>query len=587
MSRAPLVRRAVLGSLVCAGLGAAWGGARLVCAGQARPQPATFCNPIALDDDLGLATRPQTADPVVLFFKGEYWVFTSANATYWHSPDFVSWGQVAAKGLPPADGAPALVVLAGRLHLLPSGARGLYATDDPGEGVWTAVADTATYSDPELFLDDDGRLYLYYGSSERGPISGVELDPADGFKVVRGPVECIAGDPANRGWEVYGEDHRGGPYRGRMRLDPWISGAAMIKHGGRYYLQYAAPTDDSATSANGVFVASSPLGPFAYAPYSPYARRASGFVNGIGHGHTFADATGHLWYVAGVSTSPRAGRARRLALFPAGFLPDGQLAVDTYLGDSPQYAPGSATAPLGSSSPGWLLLSRNKRGEASSGKDGLPAENALDENARTRWSAASGNAGEWLSVDLSKRCRIHALQVSFAAEEPSSHAEAGSRAYQYSVEVSDDGRHWTLLYERRDSARVALHDYVPLDRPAVKRFVRVLNLHTPGGAPFAVSELRVFGSGRDEPPKQVQAVVASRDPADPRRVRVSWAPAKDADFHVVRYGTAADRLFGSYQVHDTSLVEIGSLNVGVPYFVSIDAVNESGVTRAKTVVVVK
>jgi xylan 1,4-beta-xylosidase len=587
MSRAPLLRRAILGSFVCAAFGAAWGSACPVSAGQARPRPATFCNPIALNDDLGLAPGPQPADPAVLFFKGEYWVFTSASATYWHSPDFVNWRQVQPSGLPKANGAPALVVLGGRLHLLPSGARGLYATDDPGQGDWTMVADTAAYPDPELFLDDDGRIYLYYGSAEHGPISGVELDPADRFKVVRGPVECTAGDPGTRGWEVYGEDNRGAPYRGRMRLEPWISGAAMIKHGGRYYLQYAAPGDDLATSASGVFVASSPLGPFAYAPYSPLARRTTGFVSGIGHGRVFADATGRLWYVSGIATSPRAGRARRLALFPAGFLPDGQLAVDTYLGDYPQYAPGRVNASLGRSSPGWLLLSRNKRSEASSSKDGFPAENAFDENARTRWSAVSGRAGEWLSVDLGRRCRIDALQLSFSAEGHSSSVEAEDRVCQYSVEVSDDGRHWALLYERRDGARAAMHDYLPLDRPIVRRFVRVLNIHTPGEAPFSVSELRVFGHSREKPPKQVQAVAASRDPADPRRLRVSWTPAKGAGFHIVRHGTAADRLFGNHATYDSSFVEIGSLNVGVPYFVSIDAVNESGVTRAKTVVAVK
>jgi hypothetical protein len=102
-----------------------------------------------------------------------------------------------------------------------------------------------------------------------------------------------------------------------------------------------------------------------------------------------------------------------------------------------------------------------------------------------------------------------------------------------------------------------------------------------------VSELRVFGSGLGAPPSQVRGVAAARDAADPRRVRISWAPAKGASFHIVRYGIAADRLFNNHQVYDANYLEIASLNAGVPYFVGIDAVNDSGVTMAKSVVSVK
>jgi len=597
MCRAPLVGRAVPWTM-CVAFTVACGLASVAIAaalgGQSAARPKTFCNPVDLNDDLGLIAprtgegrQPWVADPVILFHKGEYWAFTSASGTYWHSPDLVAWRQVQSKGLPAADGAPALAVLDGRLHLLANGARGLYATDDPGRGEWTVVADTAAYADPALFLDDDGRLYLYSGSAENGPISAVELDLADHFKVLRGPVDCIGGDPANRGWEVYGEDNRGGPYRGRMRFAPWIDGATMTKHAGRYYLQYTAPASDSATSATGAFVATSPLGPFAYAAYSPFARRPAGFVSGVRHGRTFVDAGGRLWYVAGASFPEHAGRTPHLALYPAGFLADGQLAVDTYLGDYPQYAPGVAADPLSGNSPGWMLLSGAKRAEASSTQDGFPAENAFDENARTRWSAASAAAGEWLSVDLGKRCRIEALEVAFADLDAAPFGHPRGETYEYAAQASADGRKWTPLFDRRGSSYNAPIDYVQLDRPAMQRYVRLVNVHMPDGGRFAVSELRVFGNGLGAPPKQVQAIVASRDAADPRRVRVSWTPAKGADFHIVRYGTAADRLFGNYQVYDASYVEIGSLNVGVPYFVSIDAANDSGVTRGQTLVAVK
>lgn len=47
-----------------------------------------------------------------------------------------------------------------------------------------------------------------------------------------------------------------------------------------------------------------------------------------------------------------------------------------------------------------MLLSRNKSVTASSTLDGFPERNAIDEEIRTWWSAMSGDAGEWIEVDL-------------------------------------------------------------------------------------------------------------------------------------------------------------------------------------------
>ena len=60
---------------------------------------------------------------------------------------------------------------------------------------------------------------------------------------------------------------------------------------------------------------------------------------------------------------------------------------------------------------------------------------------------------------------------------------------------------------------------------------------------------------------------------------VSWSPLPEADFYIVRYGIAPDRLFNNYQIRGANTCEINSLNVGVPYHVTVDAVNQSGVTR--------
>ena len=58
------------------------------------PKPTTFCNPLNLDyrlqPDPKLGYRA-AADPVCVYFKGNYFIFASRSGGYWFSPDFVSW----------------------------------------------------------------------------------------------------------------------------------------------------------------------------------------------------------------------------------------------------------------------------------------------------------------------------------------------------------------------------------------------------------------------------------------------------------------------------------------------------------------
>ena len=56
-----------------------------------------------------------------------------------------------------------------------------------------------------------------------------------------------------------------------------------------------------------------------------------------------------------------------------------------------------------------------------------------------------------------------------------------------------DGARWQPIVDRSAATRDLPHDYVELAAPAQARWVRVVNVHTPGGGTFAVRDLRVFG----------------------------------------------------------------------------------------------
>ena len=522
-------------------------------------------------------------------FKDEYWLFASKSGGYWHSRDMSTWTFVAPEGLPLEDYAPTAEVIGGKVYLTAGSSKGIFTTEDPAIGKWTKAATVPSYSDPDIFADDDGHVYMYWGCAPKGPLHGVELDPKNGFAEVGKPVALCSADPLHHGWEL--KD---------LLLDdaqvllshknPYFEGSWMTKHNGTYYLQYACPGTELRWYADGVYTSEHPLGPFHYAPYSPVALKPAGFICGTGHGSTFQDGAGHYWHIDSAIIGKRHMFERRLALFPAGFVANGsqpdEMVCQTYLCDYPQYLPGESPDPLKANRPAWMLLSYNKTATASSTLSGFPVGNAFDEDISTWWSAATGNAGEWLCVDLGKRCEIDAMQMNFADQGSTTMGRPGIDPYRYTVEVSDDGKNWTPCISRKDNDRDAPHEYVQLDSPVMARYVRLTNIHTPGGASFSVSGFRIFGSGLGKAPQEAQGVSAQRL-TNRRLAKVTWQPVAGADFYIVRYGIGRDRLYLNHQVHGRNDLDLSGLNTDGDYYVAVDAVNDSGIAMGTQVAPVK
>jgi hypothetical protein len=556
----------------------------------APPRLPTFCNPIDLPYrfQLEAPSRREAADPSMVYYKGEWWLFASKSGGYWHTKDFSDWKFVEPTGLPLEEYAPTAEIIDGKLCFSMSQGS-IFTTDDPAAGKWTKIGETHGSPDMDLFVDTDGRLYLYYGCSDKDPIKGEELDPKQGFKTVKGPETIIFGKPLEHGWEgkrklseakSLAEDEKNPP-------KPYIEGSWMTKANGHYYLQYAGPGTELDNYADGVYVSDKPLGPFTFQPSNPVSFRPTGFAPGAGHGSTFKDARGNYWHIATVTIAQRHMFERRLAMYPVKFFVDGQMAANTYLGDYPQFTPGTAPDPFNANAPGWMLLSLGKPVTASSELEKFPATNAVDELIKTWWSAKTGDPNEWLQVDLGGEVKIQAVQISFADQDSTTLDRLRGDAYRYLVEVSDDGKTWKTLIDKKDNQRDAPHDYTQLSAPVMGRYVKLTNLHTPAGAKFSVSGLRVFGNGSGPLPAKVNGVAATRDPADGRAAKISWAPAKDAEFYIVRYGVRPDRLFTNFQVYGATDLSLSTLNVGVPYFVTVDAVNSTGVTLGSTAVPMK
>ena len=560
--------------------------AAAVCFLPAAPpdRPRTFANPINIEYRFmtDLPSRREAADPAIVLFGDEYYLFASKSGGYWHSTDMADWTFVKPSGLPIEAYAPAVLAYEGALYYTACNI-GLYKTKNPKEGKWELVGKFFDVGDPDLFADDDGRVYLYYGLSYNGGIYGMELDPRNQFRPIGEPFLCFRANYSQHGWERRGEENLGAMTGTTFQEGPWIEGSWMTKHAGTYYLQYAAPGTEFRTYADGVYTATSPRGPFTYSQSSPFSHKPTGFIAGAGHSATFADRQGRYWHVVTMRISVKHQFERRLGIFPAEFDLDGVLHVNTLFGDYPQFAPSERKDNGVDLQPGWMLLSYGKAAKASSSLDGFPPENAFDEDVRTYWSARTANPGEWLSVDLGKVCRIEAVQVNFAEHESTALAGAGDLYHQYRLERSLDGKTWNMLADQSGNRKDVPHDYVQLPAPVSARFVRVTNVRMPGGGPFSIRDLRVFGSGLSKPPAKAPQLEVHRDANDARNAVVRWEILPDAEGYVVRYGVAPGKLYHNLEIRGQKEIVLHDLNAEAPYYFAVDAFNDSGRTPGAAV----
>jgi xylan 1,4-beta-xylosidase len=530
--------------------------------------PQTFCNPLNLNYRFmaDAIDAREAADPVIVLFKDDYYLFASRSGGYWTSPDLRTWTFIVPQGIDIESYAPAVISMRDSLFYIPGGTTQVYKTGDPKSGIWEKGPSLVNYGDPALFLDDDGKLYLSYGVSNTAPTSIVELDPVT-FKQIGSKVDVVLAQASIHGWERRGDDNL-------LDEQPWIEGTWLVKSNNKYYMHYSGPGTEFKTYADGIYVADSPLGPYEYAPYSPFIFKPTGFITGTGHGCTFKDKNGLYWHIGTMTISVKHMFERRLGLFPVAFDDDGEIYSNTNWGDYPQYFPGVQVKPVENNFPGMMVLSHKKFVMASSSLEDHGIENAVDEDVRTYWSAQSGDPDEWIMVDLGKDCSVEAIQVNFAEHNTNPDIVRGrdNLIYeQYILETSTDGMNWAMLVDKSSNMEDVPHDYVELSEPVTSRYIKLTNKYTPGGGNFAIRDLRIFGNKNQTVFTTVSDFTVDRIPLDGRDAVVSWSSVENADGYVVTYGIAPDKLYNNYMVYDADSIAIHSLNQGVEYFYHVQA----------------
>ncbi|WP_320019497.1 family 43 glycosylhydrolase [Labilibaculum manganireducens] len=544
----------------------------------------TICNPLNINYrfQLDQPSRREAADPSVIQYQDGYLLFASMSGGYWYSEDLANWEFIESDQIPKEEYAPTAISIGDTVYFLASSTQKstIYKTTDPLSGKWDVAVDSLEIIvwDPYLFMDNDQRLYLYWGCSNFKPIYGIELNYKENFTLIGDRSELFYGEPDTYGWERP-DDYNN--YSGRKK--PWVEGAWVTKHNGTYYLQYSAPGTQFKSYADGVYVSNNPLGPYEIAANNPFSYKPEGFIAGAGHGSTFQDKYGNFWHMASMSISVKHKFERRLGLWPAFFDNDGTFYSYTAFGDFPHQLPQNRMKGSGDYQPSSLILSYHKPVEVSSTLPNYAKENATDENVRTSWSAESGNAGEWLMVDLQSQYKISAIQINFADVETTLLGRKDSIFYQYKIEYSTDKIKWKTLVDKTANTYDCPHDLIELPLKVSCRYVRLINFRVPDGK-FALSGFRIFGNGRGKTPRQVSNFSCQRDTTDNRNAKLSWQKSNGAVGYNIRYGTSPEKLYLNYQVYDVDSLTIHSLNSIQNYYFTIDAFNESGITNGVKII---
>ncbi|WP_176374150.1 discoidin domain-containing protein, partial [Enterococcus sp. 12F9_DIV0723] len=498
-----------------------------------------------------------------------------------------------------------------------------YRTKDPFNEPFEEIQGEISFWDPHLFRDDDERLYLYWGCSNLTPIYTVELDP-NTLKPKEEPRELIDTDEKKYGFERNGEDHIPPKskeevetsvklmlkryenlsekeimevsglsiaqmekiIRGYVGNRPYIEGAWMTKHQGKYYLQYSVPGTKYNVYGDAVYIGETPLGPFTIANNNPYSYKPGGFINGAGHGSTLKDIIDNYWHSSTMRICRNDNFERRIGMWKSGFDGDGELFCDQRYGDWPISVD---SQPF--DKPNWMLLSYGKKVNVSSGENSMTV---VDEDIRTFWKAENNKQKEWIEVDLGKLMSVNAIQINFADDterkmklpkEAKVFRKNGFTRFldqevqftRWKLEGSINGMDYFVISDKTNAYTDLAHDLVIYEEGLNYRYIRLTILEVPYGTEPCISGLRIFGKNDGDMPKPARNVTFER--VSPLDVKVCWEQHSNIVGYNILWGHTSDKLYHSYMVFGKMEQNIGALTAGQKLFMRVDTFNETGITE--------
>lgn len=272
------------------------------------------------------------ADPTVFYQHGTYYLYGTvggdANQGFiaYTSPDLKTWeksekngdGYVLRKG--DAWGtagfwAPQVFAYGGKFYMAYVANENIALAESSSplgpfiQKTKSPLAAPVKQIDPFVFIDDDGKKYLYHVRLTGGnKIFVAEL--TEDFSALKEETlrACIT---ATEPWE----NTAGAAW-------PVTEGPTVLKHNNLYYLFYTANDFRNPDYATGYATSTSPYGPWKKFEGNPVLSRKNIGVNGTGHGDFVRDKRNNLFYVFHTHYSDSAVAPRRTAIIKTHFLKD-------------------------------------------------------------------------------------------------------------------------------------------------------------------------------------------------------------------------------------------------------------------------
>lgn len=467
----------------------------LLVSGQVWAQK-TYCNPLPMP--IGQGGNAQ-GDVTVIKEGGKYYMYCTGGGA-WVSDDMLNWEFHYVAGVPVA---PDVVKYNGKFYLSgnsdnlfvadnplgPFTDLGPFKNTGPVEKGWNGGFDT------KIYIDDDNQPYLFWPGRGISGIYGVKLDPKDLTRFMDTPTHLFGFNPMHA-WERYGEMNE-------YPTVAWIEGPWVIKRNGIYYLEYSASGTQWKTYAEGYYTATSPLGPYSYAPNNPLLRKTEGLVTGTAHGSIVEGPDGGMWqFYTIVLSNPPGGR--RIGMDRVFFDEDGNMSVTVT--DTPQPAPLAlySTKQERTSIPVTInkMNAMNALSKASSAQPGYPAAYAVDNYSGTVWMPNADDKQPSLLVELSPATRfdvvqlftVNSMRVMFGGGQRSMFMRQGGTlpVYKYKLEVSMDGENYTTVLDMTGNTVARDTDYQEFE-PVNCRFVKLTVTEWPQNQPLGIIDFTVFG----------------------------------------------------------------------------------------------
>ena len=272
------------------------------------------------------------ADPTIFYHEGTYYLYgTSGNDKnlgfeVYVSKNLKSWkrsekndGYALKKGESYGDigfWAPQVFEFEGKFYMAYTANEHIaIATSDSPVGPFTQAEKKDLEApvkqiDPYIFIDEDGKKYLYHVRlTEGNRLFVAEME--DDFSGIKAETltYCF---------------HAEEPWENTQNVDWTVSeGPAILKHKGLYYFIYSANDFRNPDYAVGYAVSESPMGPWRKSPTNPIFDKTDAGINGSGHGDFFVDAKGKLRYVLHTHNSDEKVSPRKSALIELEFVPNG------------------------------------------------------------------------------------------------------------------------------------------------------------------------------------------------------------------------------------------------------------------------